>query len=29
MKDMHQISVKRFVLVNEKVENLPKQLTGW
>ena len=29
MKDLQQISVKRFVLVNEKVENVSKQLTGW
>ncbi len=29
MKDMKQISVKSFVAVNEKVENVSKQLTGW
>jgi hypothetical protein len=29
MKDMHQISLKRFVQVNTKVEDVSKQLTGW
>ena len=29
MKDMHQISVKQFVQINESVENVSKQLTGW
>ena len=29
MKDMHQISVKKFVQVNQKVEDVSKQLTGW
>ena len=29
MKDMHQISLKRFVQVNKKVEDVSKQLTGW
>ena len=29
MKDMHQISVKEFVQVNQKVEDVSKQLTGW
>ena len=29
MKDMHQISVKKFVQVNQKVEEVSKQLTGW
>ena len=29
MKDMHQISLKRFVEVNTQVENVSKQLTGW
>lgn len=29
MKDMHEISLKRFVQVNKKVEDVSKQLTGW
>ncbi len=29
MKDMHEISLKRFVQVNNKVEDVSKQLTGW
>jgi hypothetical protein len=29
MKDLQQISVKRFVQVNIQVENVSKQLTGW
>ena len=29
MKDMHEISLKKFVLVNKKVEDVSKQLTGW
>ena len=29
MKDMHQISLKKFVQVNKKVEDVSKQLTGW
>ena len=29
MKDMQQISLKRFVEVNTRVENVSKQLTGW
>lgn len=29
MKDMHQIGVKRFVEINEKVEMVSKQLVGW
>ena len=29
MKDMHQISVKQFVQINEVVENVSKQLSGW
>ena len=29
MKDLQQISVKRFVQVNEKVEGVSKQVTGW
>lgn len=29
MKDLKQISLKRFVQVNIKVENVSKQLTGW
>ena len=29
MKDIYQISLKRFVEVNTQVENVSKQLTGW
>lgn len=29
MKDMRQISLKRFVQVNQRVEEVSKQLTGW
>ena len=29
MKDLQQISLKRFVQVNQKVEDVSKQLTGW
>ncbi len=29
MKDLHQISLKRFVHVNQKEEDVSKQLTGW
>ena len=29
MKDMHQIGIKPFVDVNEQVENVSRQLTGW
>jgi hypothetical protein len=29
MKDMQQISVKQFVEINESVENVSKQLSGW
>jgi len=29
MKDMQQISLKRFVEVNLKIENVSKQLAGW
>jgi len=29
MKDLQQISLKRFVQVNQKVEEVSKQLTGW
>ncbi|MFA4907161.1 MAG: four helix bundle protein [archaeon] len=29
MKDLHQISLQKFVQVNKQVENVSKQLTGW
>ena len=29
MKDLKQISLKKFVHVNKKVENVSRQLTGW
>jgi len=29
MKDLQQISMKQFVNINKRVENVSKQLTGW
>lgn len=29
MKDLHQISLNRFVEVNKQIENVSKQLAGW
>jgi len=29
MKDLHQINIKKFVLINQKIEEVSKQLTGW
>lgn len=29
MKDLHQISLEKFVQVNQSIENVSKQLTGW
>ena len=29
MKDMQQICIKQFVQINESVENVSKQLSGW
>ena len=29
MKDLKQISLQKFVQINQKVENVSKQLTGW
>jgi hypothetical protein len=29
MKDMKQISLEKFVRINEAVENVSKQLSGW
>jgi len=29
MKDMKQISIEKFVRINEAVENVSKQLSGW
>ena len=29
MKDLHQINVKKFVQVNQRVEEVSRQLTGW
>ena len=29
MKDLHQITVKKFVFINQQVENVSKQLAGW
>lgn len=28
-KDLRQISINKFVEINEKIENVSKQLTGW
>ena len=29
LKDLQQVGVKKFVDINERVENVSKQLTGW
>lgn len=29
MKDLHQINVRKFVFINQQVENVSKQLAGW
>jgi hypothetical protein len=29
VKDLKQINIKKFVSINEKIENVSKQLTGW
>lgn len=29
MKDLKQINMKRFVSINQKIEEVSKQLTGW
>jgi hypothetical protein len=29
MKDIHEINVKKFVFINQQVENVSKQLAGW
>lgn len=29
LKDLKEISLKRFVHINSKIENVSKQLTGW
>ncbi len=29
LKDLRQINLRKFVQLNEKVENLSRQLTGW
>jgi len=29
LKDLQQISLKKFVFINKQVENVAKQLTGW
>ncbi len=28
-KDLSQINIKKFVLLNKKIENVSRQLTGW
>ena len=29
LKDLQQVGVKKFVDINERIENVSKQLTGW
>ncbi len=29
MKDLHEINIKKFVFINQQVENVSKQLAGW
>ena len=29
VKDLKQITLSKFVEINEKIENVSKQLTGW
>lgn len=29
MKDLKQVNIPKFVFVNEKIENVSRQLTGW
>ena len=29
IKDLRQINMKKFIAINEKIENVSKQLTGW
>jgi hypothetical protein len=29
VKDLKQISIKSFVRINQQVENVSKQITGW
>ncbi len=29
MQDLKQVSLKSFVIINKKIENVSKQLTGW
>ena len=29
IKDLKQIDLKKFVMINEKIENVSKQLAGW
>ena len=29
MQDLKQVSLKSFVMINKKIENVSKQLTGW
>ena len=29
LRDLRQISLKKFVFINQQVENVSKQLTGW
>ena len=29
LKDLHQVNLKKFVFINEKIESVSKQLTAW
>ena len=29
MKDLHQISLPKFILINQKIEDVSRQLAGW
>jgi hypothetical protein len=29
LKDLKEISLKKFIYINEKIENISKQLSGW
>lgn len=29
MKDLHQINIKKFTMINIQIESVSKQLTGW
>ncbi len=29
LKDLQEVNIKKFVLINQKIENVSKQLTAW